>query len=241
MAPSPSIHRQYHDSSPSTSSSKQEADTQSTQASHQGQPLKELELQRKRARDRKSQQAMRDRNKWTIRTLTDQVAFLSGTLDQKARDVAALEAQIRHLKGENTQLRTQNAAFHLSMVAQKGNDGDASSSRASHNPSGSGSLPSPPWKLYPKNTPPGCLTDQIVQGFVDRIRAAGGLMLSSRREKTNAFLLKPNLCSLLEETHRPEYDISNVVTDILGTHPEIEGLPRQVAAFYLMSTYLKVR
>lgn len=242
MAPSPSNHGLPHDSSPSASSSTAAADAQSpTQNAPQEQSSKELELQRKRARDRKSQQAMRDRNKWTIHTLTEQVGILSTALDQRARDLAALEAQIGFLKAENTQLRTQNAVLQRHMADRNDDDGDASASRTGHSPGSSGGLPSPPWKLVPKNTPPSCLTDQIVQGFVDTIRAAGALTPSWPRENTKVFPLKPNLCSLLDETHRSDDGISNVVADIIRTYPEIiSGLPRQVGVFYLITTFLKV-
>ena len=183
---------------------------------------------------------MRDRNKWTIHSLTEQVGILSTALDQKARDVVALEAQIGYLKAENTQLRIQNDALQLRVASRNDIDGDTSASRTSRIPRSTDCLPLPPWKLYPKNTPPSCLTDQILQGFVDSIRAAGALALSSAREKAKAFPLKPNPSSLLDETHRSDDSISNVVADIVRTHPEIEGLPRQVAAFYLMSVFLKV-
>lgn len=211
----------------------------SVKTTPQGQSPKELELQRKRARDRKAQQAMRDRNKWTIHTLAEQVGMLSTALNQKASDLAALEAQISYVKAENIQLRTQYAALQLRMADRNNNDGDASTSRTS--PSSTDSSPLPPWKLYPKNTPHSCLADQILLGFVDKIRADGALTPSWAGEKAPVFPLKANLCSLLDETRRSEDAISDVVADVIRTYPEIvEGLPRQVAVFYLMSTFLKV-
>lgn len=77
---------------------------------------KDVELQRKRARDRKSQQAMRDRTRWTIQTLTDQVAMLSAALEEKARHAAILETQVAHLTGQNMQLHKERVSMELSML-----------------------------------------------------------------------------------------------------------------------------
>ncbi|KAI1316060.1 hypothetical protein F5Y16DRAFT_406911 [Xylariaceae sp. FL0255] len=76
----------------------------------------DIELQRKRARDRKSQQAMRDRTKWTIANLTEQVTFLTQVLDQRTRDAGLLDTRVRMLEKENVHLRTQNAALQLSLM-----------------------------------------------------------------------------------------------------------------------------
>ena len=218
---------------------------------------RELELQRKRARDRKSQQAMRDRTKWTIHTLSEQVAVLSAALDQRARDMATLEGKVGYLETENAQLRTQNAALQLSLMGRRNSSGDggghdgaaASAAVATVSPGSVHSLPSPLWELYPKNTPPSCLADQILQGFVDTIRAsgtgsgsaAGTVVPSSPRERARRFSLRPNLCSLLDRQRRSDDDISNVVADVLHTYREIEELPKQVAVFYIIATLLKVR
>lgn len=220
---------------------------------------RELELQRKRARDRKSQQAMRDRTKWTINTLSEQVAVLSAALDQRARDMASLEGKMGYLETENAQLRTQNAALQLSLMGRRNSAGDggggghdgaaASAAVATVSPGSGHSLPSPLWELYPKNTPPSCLADQILQGFVDTIRAsgtgsgaaAGTVEPSSPRELARRFPLRPNLCSLLDRQRRSDDDISNVVADVLRTYREIEELPKQVAVFYIIATLLKVR
>lgn len=80
---------------------------------------KEVELQRKRARDRKSQQAMRDRTKWTIFNLNEQVAFLTQMLSDRARDVNLLNSRMRMLETENSQLRAQNAALQLSLMGSQ--------------------------------------------------------------------------------------------------------------------------
>lgn len=202
------------------------------------QSLREQELQRKRARDRKSQQAMRDRNKWAIQTLSDQVACLTSALDERNRAMSLLETKMKYLESENSQLRTQNAALQLSLMGR-----DGLSEEAGHSPgvvSNASSIGPALWELHPKNTPPSCLADQILQGFVDGIRTEGVLVPSSPGERAARFPLRPNLCSLLDKSHHSEDDISNVVADVLRTYCEIEGLPKQVAVFYVMGALLKV-
>lgn len=203
------------------------------------QSQKEVELQRKRARDRRSQQAMRDRTKWTIQTLSEQAAALSTALDQRAREVAALEAKVGCLEAENAQLRTQNAALQLSLMGRKKGDNDGDDGTVSQTDLSPGSITSlsrPLWELVPKNTPPSCMADQILQGFVDTIRSGG----SRPTDKAFEFPLNPNLCSLLDPKHRSDDDISNVVADVLRTYREIESLPKQVGVFFVMATLLKV-
>lgn len=239
MGPSTSTRRPHDDSSPT--SSRTVADEEAVDESHQTPSQKELEIHRKRARDRKSQQAMRDRTKWTINTLSEQVTVLSSALDQRARDMQCLETKVGFLETENAQLRTQNAALQLSLMGR--NDTDSANDVASligQSPAGSStSLALPPWELYPKNKPASCLADQILQGFVDTVRA-NGMPVSSPGEKAKKFPLKPNLCSLMDKEHRSDDDISNVVADVLRTYEEIESLPKQVAVFYVMATLLKV-
>lgn len=202
------------------------------------QSLREQELQRKRARDRKSQQAMRDRNKWAIQTLSDQVACLTSALDERNRAMSLLETKMGYLESENSQLRTQNAALQLSLMGR-----DGLGEETGHSPgvvSNASSIGPALWELHPKNTPPSCLADQILQGFVDGIRTEGVLVPSSPGERAARFPLRPNLCSLLDKSHHSEDDISNVVADVLRTYCEIEGLPKQVAVFYVMGALLKV-
>lgn len=198
---------------------------------------RELELQRKRARDRKSQQAMRDRNKWTIQTLSEQVASLSSTLEAQAHALHLVEAKLGYVENENAQLRAQNAALQLSLLGRGGEEDHVQSPGVA---STSSSLSTPLWELRPKNTPPSCLSDQILQGFVDTVRDESFFGLASPGEKAARFPLRPNFCSLLDKGNRSDDDISNVVADVLRTYTEIDGMPRRVAVFYLMATLLKV-
>ena len=194
---------------------------------------KELELQRKRARDRKSQQAMRDRTKWTIANLTEQVSFLTQTLDERTRDVGLLDARLRMLETDNAHLRAQNAALQLSLIG----------STAVHSPTETIALPTKPrdiWEMAPMNSPASCIADQILQGFLDSKRGECVMVAEHGSSVTSAYPLKPNLASLLHKDRRTDDDISNVVGDIVRSYLEIDTLPKQVAVFYVMSTLLKV-
>jgi hypothetical protein len=194
------------------------------------QSQREIDIQRKRARDRKSQQAMRDRNKWTINNLSQQVAFLSRTLEDSSKDAGRLNAKIQVLENENEHLRVQNAALRLSLM------GDTAQSQLGVTVQ----RPPPPWEIPPMNTPPSCMADQILQGFVDSRRRNSVTAATSASEGAAGFPLKPNLCSLLDKDQRTGDETSNIVGDIVRSYTEIETLPKQVAVHYVMSTLLKV-
>ncbi|KAH8176644.1 trichothecene efflux pump [Sarocladium implicatum] len=202
---------------------------------------RESELERKRARDRRSQQAMRDRNRWTIQTLSEQVAALDIALRDRTRDLGVLETRVTYLEGENAQLRTHNAALQLSLLGRNDENGDEMAHASPGIVSTVGSISTPLWEMHPKNITPSCLADSILQGFIDAMRAEGVQKAARQNDNDNnlRFPLRPNLRSLLDREHRSEDEISNVVADVLGTYHEIEGLPKQVAVFYLMATLVK--
>ncbi|KAF9874243.1 BZIP transcription factor [Colletotrichum karsti] len=195
-----------------------------------GLTTQETELQKKRARDRKSQQAMRDRNKWTIHTLTDQVSFLNGALDGRVRDIAILQNRLGTLEAENAHLRAQNAALNLSLIRRN----DVSSSGEA-DPSLDTRLFDYPWTLAARNTSPTCIADQILQGFVDSTRSGG----ASASDTTAFYSMKPKVGALIQAESRSQDDISNVVADVVRAYPEIESLPKKVAVFQNMALLLK--
>ena len=184
---------------------------------------------------------MRDRNRWTIQTLSEQVTALDAALRDRTRDLGTLEARVSYLEGENAQLRTQNAALQLSLLGRNGEEGDDALGQSPGLASNVSSMAASLWEMHPKNIAPTCLADSILQGFIDTMRAEGVQKAVRQQENNPRFPLRPNLRSLLDREHRSEDEISNVVADVLGTYREIEGLPKQVAVFYLMATLVKVR
>ena len=209
---------------------------------------REIELQRKRARDRKSQQAMRDRTKWTLSNLNEQVAFLTQMLDDRTCNVTLLNSRMRMLETDNAQLRTHNAALQLSLMGTQSRMGmpddlaevASTTIRPAANESSVMTAVELPetaketWEIPPADGPPTCLSDQILQGFIAskvHQRSVDGAL---------AFAFKPNLCSLLEKDRRTSDAISDIVGDIVRSYFEIDTLPKQIAVFYIMCSLLKV-
>ncbi|KAF2422865.1 hypothetical protein EJ08DRAFT_701479 [Tothia fuscella] len=186
----------------------------------------DVEHQRKRARDRKSQQAMRDRKTWTIQNLTENVAFLNRIAEENAGHMATLNARLQAVVGENERLRIENAALQLRLM------GDRPLQESSVFPLGA---IRPLWETPPSNTAPTCLADQILQTFAESKRRENIIPA----ERAAAYPSTPNLCSLLDKNQRTEDATSNVVSDIIRSYTEIATLPKQVAVHYVMSTLLK--
>lgn len=192
--------------------------------------LRDVDLERKRARDRKSQQAMRDRVKTTVHTLSEQVSLLNRALEEQAGQAAQLNQRVEVLEGENEHLRVQNAALRLSLL------GDHSSKEL---PEGAAPL----WQIPPKNTSPANPADRILQGVVTSGRKGMSTTVgapSLAEPATVYYPLKPNLCTLLDKSSRADDEISNIAVDIVKSYTEIEELPNQVAVAYIMITFLKV-
>ncbi|VUC28431.1 unnamed protein product [Clonostachys rosea] len=198
----------------------------------QSESQKEVELRRKRARDRKAQQAMRDRTKWTINSLSEQVSVLTATIDERACELQSLRLTVSQLEADNAHLRTQNAALQLSLLGRVVDGNETLTVSSGLSPISVESVHVPPWELSPRNTPAGCLADDILQDFINQTRTTG--LASTPRtaeDQGSASTWKPNLCSLLDRNHRPDDKISNVVAGIVNAYTEIEDLPRQVAVF----------
>jgi hypothetical protein len=192
----------------------------------------DLELQRKRARDRKSQQAMRDRNKWAIDNLTEQVKYYTTALEHSTKDLGLLSAKIGELEEENEHLRVQNAALQLSLMG----DGPQNLSGEVLSPD---STPIPPWERPTNVVRPTCLSDQILQDFVDSRRRNSVSLLPGSPIQASNYPSKPNLCSLINKEERATDEISNMVGDIVRSYTEIETLPKKVAVHCVMWALLK--
>jgi hypothetical protein len=198
---------------------------------------RETDLELKRARDRKSQQAMRNRAKWNIHHLTEQTKVLTKALEEQARRTGQLDQRVQHLESENELLRAQNAALSLSLL------GDPSKKDCGLD---RGSALVPVWKLLPNNTPPSCVSDSILQDWVQNRRQRRASIHSNAPSPTEpgsldvpSYPLKPNFCALIGKELRSDDEISNIVSAIIRSYADVESLPKQVAIAYVMTSVLR--
>ncbi|KAH8670335.1 hypothetical protein BGZ60DRAFT_527808 [Tricladium varicosporioides] len=283
-------------SSPSTASQHQGSTSKPPSTSTY--TLTPHELSRKRARDRKSQRAMRDRQKLSLLELQSHVSQLSSTLTTQAAtfhsdlltyqsQIAALHSQIQGLTEENRRLKekVEESRFVGSELSLENfrfpeNAGGALGDLPVPRPV---SYPSPPrpreatspggyvdmgnsnpvvnivggkagrrekevWEAIPMTCPPTCLSDRILQNYIEArragintfTRAGAGLEKEmgelGMEEEHPAWL--PDINALLApNTPEPGVDgrsVSTVVSDILLSYHEINTLPRKVAVLYIM-------
>lgn len=196
---------------------------------------------RKRARDRKAQQAMRDRAKYTLQSLERQVVLLTQTLQQETHERVQMVARIQMLEKENEQLRMLNAPLHLDLLGDAAIMHGSLATPARVPRPLTGISPHPPWKTLPLSTAPTCTSDQILQAFLrSRQPLSVGSELGEAVRRPLVFSKKPSLCSLLSKDLRSTDETSNIVSDIIGSYSEINSLPKQVATHFMMSLYIKV-
>ncbi|PVH97919.1 hypothetical protein DM02DRAFT_657820 [Periconia macrospinosa] len=184
-------------------------------------------LERKRARDRKSQKAMRERTKWNIQSLTHQVEQLTQALSIETREKNELYNRFLAVSEENEHLRVQKAALQLRLLGN------------GHTPPDSASSPNPlpPYETIPLNVAPTCMSDQILQTFVES-RWEAHAMQSAGRIPTYPDV--PDLTALLDgRPNRVVDETSSVVGDIVRSYSEIDTLPKQVAVLYIMYSLMK--
>jgi hypothetical protein len=197
---------------------------------------------RKRARDRKAQQAMRDRAKYTLQSLERQVVLLTQTLQQETLERAQMVARIQMLEKENGQLKMLNVPLHLDLL---GEAAIMHGSLAAQVPvprllSNAGSPP--PWKTLPNITAPTCTSDQILQAFLRsrQILSVSSEYLGAAVRRPLVYSKKPSLCSMLLRETRSTDETSNIAGDIIRSFSEINSLPKQVATHYIISLLVKV-
>lgn len=188
-------------------------------------PERNDELQKKRARDRKSQQAMRDRTKWHIKHLESQLAYLTQASGQKDEELNAIQGRLRLAEGELDHLRDQNAALRLRLMRQA--------------PIESTSDTIPRWLIPPANITPTCMADQIIQNFITTGRTSADVPATSPGGNRLVFMDKPNLCALLDKHQRADDILCNIIGDIILSYNEINTRPKQVAVFHGAATLLK--
>jgi hypothetical protein len=140
---------------------------QPSNASKGTRALTEAELQRKRARDRKAQQAMRDRNKFTLQSQSAHINYLNDALaieterTHRLNDrVQDLETRVADLEAENESLRDQNGALRMMGIR-----GDGVNDKGVLAPNGRF-----PWEVVPRNNRPIYPADRILQNVVEQVR-----------------------------------------------------------------------
>ncbi|KAH7119867.1 hypothetical protein B0J11DRAFT_71648 [Dendryphion nanum] len=186
-------------------------------------------LLRKRARDRKSQKAMRERTKWNMQCLTEQVSQLTQALEISTREKNEIYNRFLSVSEENDHLRVQKAALQLRLLGNGQNPPDGTS------PMSVGTLA--PYEAIPLNTSPTCMSDQILQTFVESRWEAYAFQTAGRVE---SYPDKPDLSALFDgRPNRVVDETSAVVGDIVRSYTEIDTLPKQVAVHYVMSTLMK--
>lgn len=184
-------------------------------------------LEKKRARDRKSQKAMRERTKWNIQCLTSQVEHLTRALETETREKNDLYNRFLAVSEENDHLRVQKAALQLRLLGNGQTPPDGASSPTTI----------APYERIPLNTAPSCMSDQILQTFVESRWEAYAFQTAGRIE---SYPDKPDLSALFDgRPNRNVDETSSVVGDIVRSYTEIDTLPKKVAVHYLMSTLLK--
>lgn len=184
----------------------------------------EEQLARKRARDRKSQRAMRDRANWTIHSLQEQVTQLTEMLATERNETIELKKKLQVVEGERDHLRSETASLQLQILARDELPQSPNTTQ--------------PHEAVPLNVLPTCLADQILQRFIESRRLSSmsfeALDQSEAAEGLNInYLLDPN-------PYQRADTISHIATDIVKTYTEIDTLPKQVAILYIINKLLTV-
>lgn len=113
----------------------------------------EEQLGRKRARDRKSQRAMRDRANWTIHSLQEQVTQLTEFLTTERNETIELRKKLHVVEGERDHLRSETASLQLQILARDELHQSPNTTQ--------------PHLVVPLNVLPTCLADQILQRLIE--------------------------------------------------------------------------
>lgn len=183
-------------------------------------------LARKRARDRKSQRAMRDRTQWKIKELEAQVAYL---VDRGA----TIESLLQTTTNENVTLKAER----VSLTHQLDDLRFAATTDLCLDKPG---LPIPTahldvWEQVPWNTPPTCVSDQILYGYIETQRSK---MIESPRLFPDT---EPDLSRLLLPAiaGHPK-SLSTIIADIVLSYKEVDTLPMKIGGLYLIFKMLNV-
>lgn len=177
---------------------------------------------------------MRERTKWTIQNLTEQVHQLTKALQMEVRNKTILNSRLQILSEENDSLRLHTAALQLRLLGRGG--------RAGLEPDSEGATVSPlatpvapPWENVPLNLPPNCMSDQILQSFLQsKLESGPQAILEAATYELDVGQL------FVSQPHENANTTATVVGDLVRSYKEIETLPKQVAVHYVMATLMKV-
>lgn len=194
------------------------------------------EIERKRARDRRSQQAKRDRAKKKLLNLTEQVEVLKETLSEQNDHTRSVDILTARVTAENKQLQLQNSSLRLALSGQM-------NSEALVEPIDT-TIQVPLWRIPLSNTAPTNYSDSIWQGVVtnERVRT---IMYDPVRPATPQspkpfdYSQPPDLCALVDKSSRSMDEISNAVCDVVRRTPQVEALTTQVAVTYNLIMVLR--
>lgn len=189
-------------------------------------PSPNNELERKRARDRKSQQAMRDRTKHQLRQLNEQIEYLSHIIEEKDASNTRLHGRVQTLESELEQIKVENGALRLRLMGQ---------------PLDRSPISTPPWRVPMANTAPSNMADQIIQDFMESRRPSETYSRATADRLPTVCADRPNLAFFVDRTQRPTDELSTIVGDIIFSYKEIDTLPKQVSVFHAVSSLLKWR
>lgn len=169
---------------------------------------------------------MRERTKWNIQCLTQQVEQLKQLLETETRQKNEYYERWLAVSEEKEHLRVQKAALQIQLLGNgQSPPGDSSPSDMA------------PHEAIPLNTSPTCMSDQILQTFVESKWEAYAFQRSDRIE---SYPDKPDLSALFDARPCRKVDeTSSIVGDIIRSYTEIDTLPKQIAVHYIMSSLLK--
>ncbi|KAH7087227.1 hypothetical protein FB567DRAFT_62881 [Paraphoma chrysanthemicola] len=190
-------------------------------------------LARKRALDRKAQQAARNRSKLTIANLQFQVDQLNNALVNETSRLESLLQQSRH---ETERVRAENQALQLQLdnALSRSCRRTALDRRATEGvepvlgPPSVSAFNLRPFESLPWNSEPTCQSDKILQDYVARARcqihATMDIFLSEQ----------PDVSGLLTRARSTDQHVSSVVSDVVLAYAEIDTLPKKAACLYVM-------
>ena len=198
-------------------------------------PTRLSAIERKRAKDRRSQQAKRDRAKQKMHQLTNQVVVFKDMLAERTEHATSSDLLAARATAENKQLQLEVAALRKALTAHMDRDALVETKPVD--------IEVPLWSIPVTNTAPDNRSDSIWQGLLlsavakERIRL--GSVQSPQSPSSTPRTSRPNLCPLLDKTMRSDDDITNTICDVITTYPQIGTFTTRVAVANILITLLR--